>query len=138
MFGEKRKQLIGLFSDHPRRFQLQHCLEISEITVYLRKNNQRLSDSRLYQETHLCNKVSHFSSLSFLSLFIFLYPQYLYYSLSFLLLSFGSFPHSDSHSSQTSPSLLSPFLTFSLTSARLHTWKTFPLPFPSIMRDTTT
>ncbi len=37
----KQQQLIGhFFSDHPRRIQLQHCLEISEITVYLRKNNQ--------------------------------------------------------------------------------------------------
>lgn len=35
---QKEQQLIGhFFSDHPRRIQLQHCLEISEITVYLRK-----------------------------------------------------------------------------------------------------
>lgn len=37
--------------DHPRRIQLQQCLEISKITVYLRKNNQGLSAAHLQQES---------------------------------------------------------------------------------------
>lgn len=82
---KKRQRLIEhFFSDHPRRIQLQHCLEISEITVYLRKNNQSLSDSQLQSETRPCNELSYFLPFS-PSLFLPLSP-YLHLSL-FLPLS---------------------------------------------------
>lgn len=62
-FGKKEEQFVGhFFSNLPRGIQLQHCLEICKITVYLRKHNQSLSDSQLWQETDCCNEVSCFFS----------------------------------------------------------------------------
>lgn len=66
--------------DHPRRIQLQQCLEISKIAVYLRKNNQGLSAAHLWQESRPVMKSLISPSL-----------LYLLTSVSYCYLAFLSF-----------------------------------------------
>lgn len=74
-------------SDHPRRIQLQQCLEISKITVYLRKNNQGLSAAHLWQESRPVMK----SLISPSLLYLLTYTPYCclaFLSFCFFFLSF--------------------------------------------------
>lgn len=90
--------------DHPRRIQLQQCLEISKITVYLRKNNQGLSAAHLWQESrpvmkslispplrYLLTYISY-SYLAFLFFCLF-YPSWYIYFLIFFLKNHPSVLH---------------------------------------------
>lgn len=75
-------------SDHPRRIQLQQCLEISKIAVYLRKNNQGLSAAHLWQESRPVMK----SLISPSLLYLLTYVSYRYLAfLSFCLFFLSSF-----------------------------------------------
>lgn len=72
------------FSDHPWRIQLQQCLEISEITVYLRKTIRAYLIPS-FSRRHVPVMKSLISPLSPPSLFLPLSP-YLHLSLFFPLL----------------------------------------------------